>query len=149
MEDEKRERDIPNGAEKPKKTLGEKMRSGCKRVFFSLFLIFIALGVVGYFIANMNYSKAEKTGYLVDISEKGFLFKTYEGTLRAKGITSAEIPAVFQGETWHFSMLDDSIYKRLLKYQGKLVQLQYVQKIKAMPWQGETDCFVNGVKPMK
>ena len=101
---------------------------------------------MGYFIANVNYSKAEKVGYLIKVSEKGFLFKTYEGTLHATRIKSAEVPGAFQNEIWHFSILDDSIYKVLSKRQGKAVGLQYVQKVKAMPWQGETDCFVNGVK---
>ena len=137
----------PQGS-KPKKNLGGKIRGGCRRVFFTLLFVLLAAAAAGYFIANMSYRKGEKSGYLISVSQRGYLFKTYEGVLRTQTFESLDTPNVTRAENWSFSVKGDSLYQQLLQYQGKGVRLQYAEQIKALPWQGESDYFVEGFKPI-
>lgn len=132
--------------EKPKKTTAKKLRGGCRRIFSFLLFILIAAAVLGYFIADVNYSQGEKSGYLINVSQKGFFFKTYEGVMRTQVLREEDPSATTQQQNWKFSIPNDSLYQLLLKYQGKPLRVEYVQKVKSMPWQGESDYFVSGIK---
>ena len=57
------------------------LKKRVRRWLFYVLLLGVA-GVAGYLlVCNFTYSKGSRIGYVMKISQKGFVFKTYEGTL--------------------------------------------------------------------
>ena len=123
----------------------KKTKSFVKKIF--LFSFLIAIVAFGSYIlySNWTYSDGTRTGFLIKISEKGYVFKTYEGQLNLGGFQTGDDSSIV-GNTWKFSLQDDALYKKLEQLQGKKVMLRYKEKNKAMPWQGETNYFVYDVE---
>lgn len=114
--------------------------------FFLFFLIFLVLfEAVGYFVASYTYSQGDRVGHLVKISEKGLLFKTYEGELNLGGLNTAN--NTVGNYLWLFSVPagNSQIYNDLASYQGKEVKLHYKQRLYSFPWQGDTNYYVDKV----
>lgn len=120
-----------------------------KRFFRKLFLYLLLALVVGggiYMLyANWTYSEGSRTGYLVKISKKGYVFKTYEGQLNLGGFKADEETGVI-GNIWEFSLKDKALYEKLGDLEGKKVTLEYKEINKAMPWQGDTNYFIVDVE---
>jgi len=114
-------------------------------------LLIVALTVVigGYIIAGISYSNGDRAGYLFKISEKGYVFKTYEGELNLGGMnTQAE---AMVGKIWNFSVRKSKaeVYKKLVELQGKRVKVHYTEPFKVFFWQGESTYFVEDVSEIK
>lgn len=131
------------------------MLSGWKKVtgFIKRFLVGISilavLGTAGYFwVCNWTFSDGTRAGTLIKISRKGVMFKTYEGQLNLGGI-QADNQSGLVGNIWNFSVWDNDVYHQLQQYEGKQVKLHYYQKYKAMPWQGDTNYFIEKVEVVK
>ncbi len=113
-----------------------------KRVLW-ISLILSLVAAIGYFCyRNYNYSQGTRTGVLVKVSEKGWLFKTYEGELNLAGQGGMMTPQ----SMWTFSA-QRSVFNTLQQNEGKTVTLHYNQKVSAFPWQGDTDYIVDSVTP--
>lgn len=78
-------------------------------------LCLIAVGA-SYLILNYSYSDGNRVGKLVKLSKKGFLPKTWEGTLDLGSGDKL---------TWDFSVHDDALGEKLQKHSGKMVNLEY------------------------
>ena len=87
---------------------------------FKIALIFLSIGalllIAAYGILNYSYSTGVRSGKLVKISKKGFIYPTYEGTLDLGSGDKL---------TWQFSVHDDQLGEELSKYSGKEVKLSY------------------------
>ena len=90
------------------------------------------------FISYATYSEGVRTGELIKISHKGYLFKTWEGEV-SQGISGAQI--------FQFSVLDQdkNIINDLKNYQGEYVKLEYVERYRTFPWWGDTRYFIKKV----
>lgn len=103
--------------------------------------IILLLIVAGYFsfIYFMTYSQGVRAGELVKFSNKGVLFKTWEGEI-SQGISEAQI--------FKFSVedKDKKVIKNLNKYQGRLVKLTYIERYKTFFWLGDTKYFITKVE---
>lgn len=111
-------------------------------LFFVLLFIISLAGL--YFYFNYTYSEGSRAGMLLKFSRKGYVFKTYEGELNLGGINP--LPGnTLANNIWKFSVKDDSIAALLQQKEGQLLRLHYKEKIKNMPWQGDTKFFVDGV----
>jgi len=94
--------------------------SRLKRMKTKLIGILILIGLIlagaSYVILNYSYSAGNRVGKLVKLSKKGFLPKTWEGTLD-----------LGSGDrlTWDFSVHDDELGEKLQKHSGKMVNLEY------------------------
>ena len=121
-----------------------------KAVKVILVVVFVLIaGTAGYFaVCNINYSDGSRAGYLIKISEKGYVFKTYEGQVNLGGIGDGEVNAIVANNIWDFSVMEDSVYHKMQELQGKHVNLYYKEKIKNFPWQGDTKYFVYKVEPV-
>ena len=129
--------------------------SGAKtvgRAIRRFFLILLAIAIIGagayLWWANWTYSEGTRAGYLIKISKKGVVFKTYEGQLNLGGFQSDEQSGVI-GNIWEFSVRKKEVYEQLQDLEGKQVKLHYKQKYKSMPWQGDTDYFIYKAEPVK
>jgi hypothetical protein len=83
----------------------------------------------------------------VKITKKGYIFKTYEGTLGITGL--AQTKQGFMSTNWDFSVRNKKVYHTLDSLQGVPVKLYYKEKLKAMPWQGDTPYFVYAAERVK
>lgn len=122
-----------------------KVGSWIKRFFLIIFLLGIVGGGAYLWVCSWTYSKGTRAGNLIKISQKGVVFKTYEGQLNLGGI-KANDQSGLSGNIWDFSILDDEVYNTLQNYEGQQVKLYYKQRYKAMPWQGDTDYFIYEVE---
>lgn len=115
------------------------------------FIAFLLLFLVGYyFYTQYTYSEGIRAGQLVKFSKKGFVFKTYEGELNLGGINANQgNGAMVVNNMWDFSVVDEAVAESIMKYDGQRITVHYQEKIKALPWQGETRYFVDRVEPLK
>lgn len=107
-------------------------------------IVLIAL-VITFLVFNFTYSEGSRAGVIIKFSKKGYVFKTYEGELNLGGI--GNIPNTAQlNQIWEFSVKDQHVADTLMGLEGRKVSLHYKEKIKNLPWQGETKYFVDGVE---
>lgn len=120
-----------------------------RNILIILFVVICTAIIGGYFIAGVSYSKGDRAGYLFKISEKGFLFKTYEGELNLGGMNTQSEAMV--GKIWNFSVRrnNTAVYDKLVELQGKRVKVHYSQPFKVFFWQGESEYFVDDVSEIK
>jgi len=119
-----------------------------RRLFIGLFLLAILAGIGYYLFASMTYSDGSRTGQLIKISEKGYVFKTYEGQLSLGGI-SVEGDQTNIGSIWEFSVVNDGVYKRMESLRGKKVLVQYEEKYRVIPWKGDSKYIITNVEETK
>lgn len=117
-----------------------------KRLLIILILVSIIASVGYYLWCSQTYSDGNRAGYLVKISRKGYIFKTYEGQLNVNPMGMGIGNAATGGSVWEFSVSDDATFNKMQEYEGKQVSLHYREVIKNFPWQGDTKYFVDGVE---
>jgi len=144
--------DFKENMNQKKEDISSSIKSGVdstKQFFKRLLRIAIMLIILGggayLFWCNYTYSSGTRTGFLIKISEKGYVFKTCEGQLNLGGVDASPESGI-TGNVWNFSVKDDNVHKALQSSEGKKVTLHYDQVNKPMPWQGDTDYFVTQVE---
>ena len=108
-----------------------------KPKLYLTFLFFVAAAYL-LIVFNWYYSDGDQAGYLLKVSRKGWVCKTYEGEL---AITT--LPGVAP-MVWNFSVSDDAVGKQLSSVPGKRVVLHYKEFL-YIPTTcfGETTYFVD------
>jgi len=107
----------------------------------------VALALAGCFAGytwialHWSYSRGERVGYVIKLSEKGWLVPTYEGELALLPVPGT-VP-----EKFLFSVPDKEVAERINRLSGKRVALVY-QQHKGVPTKffGETEYFVIDVR---
>ncbi|MDI9341105.1 MAG: hypothetical protein QM534_11100 [Sediminibacterium sp.] len=110
--------------------------------------IFSVIWLIYYFICGLTYSEGKRSGVLIKVSRKGYIFKTYEGELNSGGISQGD-GTIMPNAMFKFSVSEESVFKKLEDLQGKKVVVDYKQVMKNFFWQGETDYFIQEVKEVK
>ncbi|WP_066225242.1 6-phosphogluconate dehydrogenase [Formosa haliotis] len=109
-----------------------------------LVLLGLSLLTAAYFafIYYVPYSTGTRAGELIKISQKGMIFKTWEGEI-SQGISGAQI--------FSFSVMDDDqeVIEKLNELQGQYVKLTYVERYKTLFIWGDSKHFVTEVVPDK
>lgn len=109
----------------------------------SLITVLIIAFLVYWYYYNV-YSDGERTGLLTKLSHKGNVFKTYEGEVLIGNFQQAQ--NVMIPEKFYFSVKNEKLADTLMKLQGKVVSLKYLQYRKSLPWRGESDYIVTGLQ---
>ena len=78
-------------------------KSKWKKRLFITFLILILISVAYIFICGMSYSTGTRTGIVIKLSQKGYVFKTYEGELNLGGISEGD-GTIMPTRIWKFSV---------------------------------------------
>ena len=107
-------------------------------------IIIVVLSFLFYWNYFNTYSEGNRSGILQKFSKKGNIFKTYEGELIMSSIASTSNTTI-ASEKFNFSVKEDSIAKVLFNLEGKRVTIHYEQKRGHLPWNGETDYFINNI----
>ncbi len=109
-------------------------------------LILVGLPAISFAIwtavaLNWSYSDGKRDGYVQKMSRKGWLCKTWEGTLYT-GIAKS-----FQSDSFQFTVRSDSIANVIQSMPGKKVAVDYQQHV-GIPSScfGDTQYFVIGVR---
>ena len=113
-------------------------------IWFIIIFIAVSTFLIYWFYYN-TYSEGNRSGILQKFSKKGNIFKTYEGELIMSSIASIA-NVTLASEKFYFSVKDDSLAESMFNFEGKKVTVHYEQKRKHLPWNGETDYFVNSVR---
>lgn len=98
------------------------------------------------------YENGVKAGKVLSVSEKGFIFKTYEGKLNLEtfGALKGASPIA---EAFDFSVAknDDEVIKQLqeVALSGERVNLHFIRRYVRFPWRGDTKVFVEKVERLK
>ncbi|HMR58830.1 MAG TPA: hypothetical protein PLM56_08015 [Cyclobacteriaceae bacterium] len=115
-----------------------------------LILIALILGLGVLALAYWGvYEKGTMAGKILRITEKGVLFKTYEGkiSLESFGALKGVSPVA---ETFDFSIEGDQteVIKQLeeVALSGERVNLHFVKRYVRFPWRGDTKYFVEKVE---
>ncbi len=92
---------------------------------------------------NYTYSTGDRAGYVQKVSRKGWVCKTWEGTLYT------DIAKGFRSDSFNFSVRSDSLAKELERLSGKRVAVTYEQHT-LVPTScfGDTEYFVSGVREL-
>lgn len=113
-------------------------------LFIFLFLVFGFL----YYITFGYYSEGKRGGFVVKLSKKGYVFKTYEGVLNVGGLY--EGGGTLNATQWDFSVGGDN-EQAIAKLEeaiktGRRVSLTYEEKFFVLAWNGDTKYFVTEVE---
>ncbi|WP_035336382.1 hypothetical protein [Dokdonia sp. PRO95] len=111
-----------------------------KILFVVLTTIFLMAAGWFAFIYYVPYSKGTRAGELIKFSNKGVVFKTWEGEI-SQGISGAQI--------FSFSVLDQEkeAIEALQEYQGQYVKLEYIERFGTFSFWGDSKYFVTKVVP--
>ena len=104
-----------------------------------------ALGIALWatFALSWSYSSGKRAGYVQKISRKGYVCKTWEGTLYT------DIAKGFRSDSFSFTVRNDSLAHVIETLSGKRVAMDYEQHI-YVPTScfGDTEYFVTGVSAL-
>lgn len=109
------------------------------------FLVILFLAVFIYWKYFYTYSEGYRAGLLQKFSNKGTIFKTFEGEMILSSVSGRK-DIVIASEKFMFSVTDKSLAARLDTLQGLDVIVHYRQKNGALPWKGDTPYLVDSVK---
>jgi hypothetical protein len=108
-------------------------------------ILFLILGAIAalfllyfMFVSFVHYSEGTRAGELIKFSNKGVLFKTWEGEI-SQGISGAQI--------FSFSVLDQEqeVIDKLQEYQGQYVKLTYEERFDTFFFWGDSKHFISDV----
>jgi len=117
-----------------------------KRILIIALLLGIATLAFLYYAA---YERGVMAGKVLRITEKGMVFKTYEGKLNLESFGALKGASPI-AETFDFSVESDEteIIKQLeeVSLSGERVNLHFVKRYARFPWRGDTKYFIESVE---
>ena len=109
-----------------------------------LIVILIGFAALAYFYFG-TYSEGVRSGVVIKVSKKGFLFKTYEGQLNLLTFGASKNQNMI-AENFDFSVpgYETEVIKALeeVSLSGERVSLHYVEKFVTFPWRGDTKYLI-------
>jgi hypothetical protein len=107
-------------------------------------LLLAGMGVFAFYYFG-TYSEGVRSGVVVKISRKGYLFKTYEGQLNLMTFGAVRSQNLVS-ESFEFSVASSQtdLIKQLeqASLSGERVSLHYKERFSVFPWRGDTKYFV-------
>lgn len=121
----------------------EVKKSKWKKRILIFFVSLIVIFVLYVLICGISYSTGARTGVVIKVSQKGYVFKTYEGELNLGGLSEGD-GTIMPTRIWQFSIEkgDTATYNFITNTQGKHVRLHYKEVLKNFFWQSETPYIV-------
>ena len=116
-----------------------------KIAYLILTIVIVIIAVFIYFKYSFTYSTGYRAGLLQKFSEKGLVFKTYEGEMVLSSIQSNANVAI-ASEKFLFSVADETVAKSMEQIQGRHVVVHYKEKNGALPWRGDSHYIVDSVR---
>lgn len=120
-----------------------------KRVFkwlIAFISVFLVLFI--YWKYFYTYSEGYRAGLLQKFSNKGAIFKTYEGEMILSSVASTRDIAI-ASEKFLFTVTNKSIIRQFDTLQGENVIVHYKQKNGAVFWRGDSKYLVDSISVKK
>jgi hypothetical protein len=114
----------------------------------TLLIILLGLAIFIYFRFFWVFGEGVKAGQLNYVVRKGYIFKTYEGTMIQTGFKGSTAGTI-QSYEFKFSVVDDSIARKLMSNSGKEFELHYKEYSGVLPWRGNTAFIVDSIYSMR
>ena len=111
-----------------------------KKVLFKILAAILIIAIAWFaFIYFVPYSEGTRSGELIKISNRGVIFKTWEGDI-SQGISGAQI--------FSFSVLDKNkkVIENLKEFQGNYVKVSYIERYDSFFFWGDTKYFITEVQ---
>ena len=106
--------------------------------------VIIVVFIIGFmtFVYFATFSEGYRAGELIKFSQRGVVFKTWEGEL-SQGVSNEK--------KFLFSVLDkdDEVIEQLVSLQGKKVRLTYKERYRTFAWWGDTRHFIIKAEKIK
>ncbi len=121
------------------------------RKFTIITTLIIVTGLAIFFWWRFYYpftDNGSKDGYLNKIEHKGYVFKTWEGTLMQVGLKSAS-PGAMQSPTFEFSVTNENLAQQLQAKSVKYFNLRYKEYFGTLPWRGHSKYVVDSILSMR
>lgn len=112
-----------------------------KKIVAAIIILPIVLVVAWTWLAlSFSYANGERAGYLQKFSEKGWIFKTWEGEL-----AMANLPGTMP-EIFYFTVRDPQIANQVRHAIGERISISYSQH-RGIPTKafGDTEYFITAV----
>lgn len=132
---------------KPSKWAGA-VKKTKKVLRWTMTLLIIFLVTFVYFKYFFTYSEGYRAGLLQKFSNKGVVFKTYEGELILSSVSSTANVAL-ASEKFIFSVMKKNVSIQYDTLQGKNVIVHYIEKKGAVPWRGDSRYLVDSIAVRK
>jgi hypothetical protein len=117
-----------------------------KRFFkWILFLLIIFLAGFVYMKYFFTYSEGYRAGLLQKFSNKGVIFKTYEGEMILSSVSSNRDVAI-ASEKFQFTVINKSLIREFDTLQGSTIIVHYKQMKSSVFWRGDSQYLVDSVK---
>jgi hypothetical protein len=111
-----------------------------KFLWSTLLIVIFLIGLFIYWFYYNVYSNGERKGLLVKITNKGNVFKTYEGEMWLS------CRQLVNPEKFLFSIEDKVLADSLQNLQDQCVELEYKQYRKTIAWRGDSEYIIVGFK---
>ncbi len=127
-------------------SLGNRIKTKSSRFIKRLLGVLFIAGIVTFsFYYWAVYERGVWAGKVLSISEKGIIFKTYEGKISMESFGALKDTSPI-AETRDFSVEKNNpeLIKELEKValEGERVNLHFIRRYAAFPWRGDTKYFV-------
>lgn len=116
-----------------------------KVVFWTVLIFALLIAIFTWWKFSFTYSDGYRAGLLQKFSRKGTIFKTYEGEMILSSIESNTNQAL-ASEKFYFSVVDETVAKKLENLQGENVVVHYLEKNGKLMWRGESPYLVDSVR---
>ncbi|MDH4090161.1 MAG: hypothetical protein OEV74_00460 [Cyclobacteriaceae bacterium] len=130
--------------------LGEKIKHTVKKIIKIIIATALIVGIIVFsFMYWATYESGVMAGKILRISEKGVLFKTYEGKINLEtfGALKGASPIA---ESFDFSVekSEKDLINELqeVALSGERVNLYFVKRYAIFPWRGETRYFATRIE---
>jgi hypothetical protein len=118
---------------------------------FLIVALVVGLGVLAFLYWGV-YESGVMAGKVLRITEKGILFKTYEGKLNLESFGALKGASPI-AETFDFSVTSDQteVIGELqeVALSGERVNLHFIKRYVRFPWRGDTKYFIEKVEREK
>ncbi len=131
-------------------SFGQKAKKTVRKILIRVLVFGLIIGIgIFSFMYWAVYERGVMAGKVLRLSEKGIIFKTFEGKLNLEtfGALKGASPIA---ESFDFSVEKDQaeVIKELqeVALSGERVNLYFIKRYGAFSWRGETKYFVNKVE---
>ncbi len=133
-----------------RQSFGQRVKQTSKKALRIFIIALIVILVIGFsFMYWGTYEDGVMAGKILRVSEKGMMFKTYEGKINLETFGALRDASPI-AESFDFSIekSDQDLIKELqqVALTGERVNLYFVKHYTTFPWRGDTKVFATRVE---
>lgn len=131
-------------------TFGERVKKTTKKVIKIIIAAVVGISlIVLAFLYWGTYEDGVMAGKILRISQKGYVFKTYEGKINLETFGSLKgVSPIAEAFDFSVEKSEEALIKQLqeVALSGERVNLYYIKRYWSFPWRGETKYFATRVE---